>query len=214
MRAEENAAYVVARLLYENQLSIEKLKKHQDWWGKTCPNVLIKEGRWNHFKECVNMVLLAIQKGECSSQLGSGTTNVPISHSPYSQGDKVKVLTSAKHYVTGETIKDFVKGAVYEIMGVHEDKLLLSEIVSWMYSHDVEKVSGDSNTMPTADTPFLVEIICDKLHIRHHTDFNSVVVGAVKRGEVYTIIEEENELGKLKSGVGYISMNERYVRKK
>ena len=38
-RAEENAVYVVARLLYENQLSIEKLKKHQDWSGKTCPNV-------------------------------------------------------------------------------------------------------------------------------------------------------------------------------
>lgn len=29
--AEENAVYVVARLLYANNLSIEKLKKHQDW---------------------------------------------------------------------------------------------------------------------------------------------------------------------------------------
>lgn len=45
-------------------------------------------------------------------------------------------------------------------------------------------------------------------------DFNSVVVGAVKRGEVYTIIEEENGLGKLKSGAGYISMNENCVRRK
>lgn len=62
--------------------------------------------------------------------------------------------------------------------------------------------------------PFLVEIICDELNIRQKADFNSKVVGTVKRGEVYTIIEEENELGKLKSGVGYISMNPKYIKRK
>ena len=36
----------------------------------------------------------------------------------------------------------------------------------------------------------------------------------VKRGEVYTIIKEENSLGKLKSRVKYISMNPKYVKKK
>ncbi|MFR1835666.1 MAG: N-acetylmuramoyl-L-alanine amidase family protein [Turicibacter sanguinis] len=213
-RAEENAVYVVARLLYENQLSIEKLKKHQDWSGKTCPNVLIKEEGWNRFKERVDTVLKAIHNGECSAELSSGTTDVTISHSPYSVGDKVKVLASAKHYVTGERIKGFVKEAVYEIMRIHDDKLLLSEIISWVYSHDVKKVSVDPNTMLATDTPFLVEIICDQLHIRQNPDFNSVVVGVVKRGEVYTIMKEENGLGKLKSGVGYISMNDKYVRRK
>lgn len=212
-KAEENAVYVVARLLYANQLSIEKLKKHQDWSGKLCPNVLLKEKRWDEFKERVNTVLKAIHRGECSADLDSGTTNVTISHSPYSEGDKVKVLSLAKSYVTGEMIKDFVKGPTYEIIRVHDDKLLLSEIVSWVYSRDVEKVSEDSNTTVVTDSPFLVEIICDKLNIRHNADFNSVVVGVVKRGEVYTIIEEQNGLGKLKSGVGYISLNEKYVRR-
>ncbi|MDB8439123.1 peptidoglycan recognition protein family protein [Turicibacter sanguinis] len=213
-RAEENAVYVVARLLYENQLSIEKLKKHQDWSGKTCPNVLIKEEGWNRFKERVDTVLKAIHNGECSAELSSGTTEVTNSHSLYSVGDRVKVLASAKTYVTGEVIKEFVKGQTYEIMRVHDNKLLLSDIISWVYSHDVEKVSVDSNTMIATETPFLVEIICDQLHIRHNPDFNSVVVGAVKSGEVYTIIQEENGLGKLKSGVGYISMNDKYVRRK
>ena len=49
-----------------------------------------------------------------------------------------------------------------------------------------------------------MEIICDELNIRQKADFNSKVVGTVKRGEVYTIIKEENGLGKLKSGIGYI----------
>ena len=112
-RAEENAVYVVARLLYENQLSIEKLKKHQDWSGKTCPNVLIKEEGWNRFKERVDTVLKAIHNGECSAELSSGTTEVTNSHSLYSVGDRVKVLASAKTYVTGEVIKEFVKGQTY-----------------------------------------------------------------------------------------------------
>lgn len=61
---------------------------------------------------------------------------------------------------------------------------------------------------------FLVEIICDTLNIRQQADFNSKVVGTVKKGEVFTIIEEKNGLGKLKSGAGYISMNPKYVRRK
>ena len=61
---------------------------------------------------------------------------------------------------------------------------------------------------------FLVEIICNELNIRQQADFNSKVVGTVKKGEVFTIVEEKNGLGKLKSGVGYISMNAKYVRRK
>ena len=211
-KAEENAVYVVARLLYTHNLSIEKLKKHQDWSGKTCPNVLLKEGRWNTFKERVNTVLKAIHNGECSGELSSGITTVITSSEKYSVGDKVKVLASAQNYATGETIKSFVKGSTYEIIRIKEDKLLLSKINSWVYSHDVEKVS-DSSTVAT-DESFLVEIICDELNIRQIADFNSKIVGTVKRGEVYTIIKEENGLGKLKSGIGYISMNLKYIKKK
>ena len=210
LQAEENAVYVVARLLYAHNLSIERLKKHQDWSGKICPNVLLKEGRWNTFKERVNNVLKAIHKGECSSQLSSGTAVITTSSEKYSVGDKVKVLASAKNYATGEIIKSFVKGSTYEIIRIKEDKLLLSKITSWVYKHDVEKVNEANNTI---DNTFLVEIICDDLNIRQKADFNSKVVGTVKRGEIYTIIKEENGLGKLKSGVGYISLNPNYIKK-
>ena len=138
----------------------------------------------------------------------------------------MKVLASAQKYATGETIKSFVKGSTYEIIRIKEDKLLLSKITSWVYAHDVEKVREDNNKIIATGTlthevvsstgreSFLVEIICDELNIRQKADFNSKVVGTVKRGEVYTIIKEENSLGKLKSGVGYISMNSKYIKKK
>ena len=62
--------------------------------------------------------------------------------------------------------------------------------------------------------PFLATIICDELNIRKSADFNSAVVGVVKKGGVYTIVEVKNGLGKLASGAGWISINEKYVSKK
>ena len=59
-----------------------------------------------------------------------------------------------------------------------------------------------------------MEIICDSLNIREKADFNSKIVGTVKRGEVFTIVKEENGLGKLKSGAGYISMNTKYIKRR
>lgn len=47
-----------------------------------------------------------------------------------------------------------------------------------------------------------------------YEEFNYKVVGTVKKGEVFTIVEEKNGLGKLKSGAGYISMNTKYVKRK
>ncbi len=71
------------------------------------------------------------------------------------------------------------------------------------------------NASPAPATKiFLVEITCDSLNIREKADFNSKIVGTVKRGEVFTIVKEENGLGKLKSGAGYISMNSKYVKKR
>ena len=58
-----------------------------------------------------------------------------------------------------------------------------------------------------------MRIKCAALNIRKSADFNSAVVGTVKKGEVYTIVEEQNGLGLLKSNVGWISMGSAYVEK-
>lgn len=48
--AEENAVYVIARLLYQYGLSIDDLKQHTDFSAKTCPHRIRDEGRWNSVK--------------------------------------------------------------------------------------------------------------------------------------------------------------------
>ena len=123
-------------------------------------------------------------------------------------GDKVKVKTTATHYATGQSIASFVKGSTYEVTKVDGNKLLLSDITSWVWDYDVEKVGSTPS-----NTEFMVRIICDSLNIRQHASFDSKVVGAVKKGDVFTIIEEKNGLYKLKSGAGWISANSKYSQK-
>lgn len=124
-------------------------------------------------------------------------------------GDKVKVKTTATHYATGQTMASFVKGSTYEVTKVDGNKLLLSSISSWVWNYDVEMVVAT----PQSNTGFLVRVICNELNIRQYDNFDSKVVGVVRKNETYTIVQESNGLGKLKSGAGWISMNSKYVQK-
>ena len=195
-QAEKNAAHFIATLLRERQWGIDKVKKHQDFRNKYCPHRTLDKG-WNGFIQMIKSYL----------------NDIPvISSQGFKVGEKVRVKESATQYATGQALAWFVKGSIYEVTKVAGDKLLLSDIISWVWIDDVEKVSA--NTVVSTTQSFLVEIICDELNIRQKADFNSKIVGTVKRGEVYTIIQEEKGLGKLKSGAGYISLNSKYVKRR
>ena len=198
--AEKNAAKFIAQLLKERGWGVDKVKKHQDFSNKYCPHRTLDKG-WASFVNMIKDYLNELNKPVQSTQSSS-----------ISVGDKVKVKTTATHYATGQSMASFVKGSTYEVTRIDGNKLLLSDIVSWVWDYDVDKVG--STTQSNSDNSFLVEIICDELNIRQQAGFNSKVVGSVKRGEVFTIVEEKNGLGKLKSGVGYISMNTKYVKRK
>ena len=198
--AEKNAAKFIAQLLKERGWGVDKVKKHQDFSNKYCPHRTLDKG-WASFVNMIKDYLNELNKPVQSTQSSS-----------ISVGDKVKVKTTATHYATGQSMASFVKGSTYEVTRIDGNKLLLSDIVSWVWDYDVDNVG--STTQSNSDNSVLVEIVCDELNIRQQADFNSKVVGTVKRGEVFTIIEEKNGLGKLKSGAGYISMNAKYVRRK
>lgn len=76
-----------------------------------------------------------------------------------------------------------------------------------------------TTTKPTTTQPtikkvnYKVVIKVSSLNIRQKADFNSKVIGVVRKNEVYTITEECNGLGHLKSGAGWISLGKDYVEK-
>lgn len=193
--AEKNAAKFIAQLLKERGWGIDKVKKHQDFANKYCPHRTLDKG-WASF---VNMVKDYLN--ESNNQTSSTNSTIKI-------GDKVKVKTTATHYATGQSIASFVKGSTYEVTKVDGNKLLLSDITSWVWDYDVEKVGSTPS-----NTEFMVRIICDELNIRQSASFDSKIVGVVKKGDAFTVVAQQNGLYKLKSGAGWISAGTAYVQK-
>ena len=218
--AEENAVYVMARLLYKYGLGIDALKQHADFSAKNCPHRIRDEGRWNSVKSRVEIVLEAIKDGRCEPELSSGT---PVISSP-SPGEvifTVKVICNELNIrkeasFTSQVVGTVKKGDVYTIVEVSNGLGRLKSGVGWisMGTDYVEKVTVDSSSTSTDSfSSFTVKVICNELNIRKEASFTSQVVGTVKKGDVYTIVEVSNGLGRLKSGAGWISMGTDYVEK-
>src|SRR5699024_3664935 len=53
------------------------------------------------------------------------------------KGSRVTISNTAKKYATGETIPNWVKGNTYTVMEVGSGKVLLREIMSWVYTTDL-----------------------------------------------------------------------------
>ncbi|MDD4539364.1 MAG: N-acetylmuramoyl-L-alanine amidase [Lentisphaeria bacterium] len=56
-RAEENAVNLAAWLLKIHGLTTDDLRTHQDWSGKFCPHRILKEQRWQKFKQRVKKAM-------------------------------------------------------------------------------------------------------------------------------------------------------------
>lgn len=122
-KAKKNAQALFVHLLKGHKLGTDKVKKHQDWSGKYCPQTILDEKNgWANFT-----------KG----------------------------------------IKDLYNG---------------------------------STTPPSTTVNYVVRITTDVLNVRKGAGTNYPITTQVKKGEAYTIVEESNGWGKLKSGAGWISL--------
>ena len=83
VQAEENCVQLVAYLLKKYGLSVDSVKKHQDWSGKYCPHRILAENRWESFKDRIRQAM--------------GGTPTPQPTSSFKVGDNVRIRT-ADHY--------------------------------------------------------------------------------------------------------------------
>ena len=60
---------------------------------------------------------------------------------------------------------------------------------------------------PTTQFPYMVKITATKLNVRSGASTKHSINTIISKGEVYTIIDEKDGWGKLKSGAGWISLN-------
>lgn len=78
------------------------------------------------------------------------------------------------------------------------------------------EIAGKPNTSDSKALPYVVKVIYegkDGLNVRSEANASSKVNAVIYFGQAYTIVEEKNGWGKLKSGAGWISLNSKYVKK-
>ena len=81
-----------------------------------------------------------------------------------------------------------------------------------------QQVEGQSAVKPQepangTKVNYVVKIITASLNVRKGPGTSYAVVTTVKKDQAFTIVEEKNGWGKLKSGVGWISLNKAYVKR-
>ena len=75
-------------------------------------------------------------------------------------------------------------------------------------------ITQNTSTSTNTSKEEVYRIIANSLNVRKGAGTKYEIVGTVKKGSAYTIVEKKNGFGKLKSGAGWISLGEKYVELK
>ena len=122
----------------------------------------------------------------------------------YDGADGLNVRTSPDF---GDNVSQVVhKGEVFTVTGITADGKLY-RLKSGLYLTTSDKYV----VFTEAPAGYRVKVAAAALNIRKGPGTSYPVVGVIRSGDVYTIVEEKSEWGRLKSGVGWISLS--YVDK-
>lgn len=72
--------------------------------------------------------------------LSSGSTTSTPKPKPIKVGGKCKIKSSASKYATGQSIPSSIKSKTHTIQQIKSDRVLLKEIVSWVYKKDISMI--------------------------------------------------------------------------
>ena len=140
------------------------------------------------------------------------TTNLKV-------GNEVKLLPNST-YIDGKDIPKWVHNAKLYVREVRKNGNIVfstkkvGPITGVTSANNLVLYTTNSTNVPTTPKfePYLVIINTDVLNVRAGAGTGYRITTQVKRHGVYTIVEEKNGWGKLKSGAGWIKLE--YTRKR
>lgn len=212
-KARDNAAWLTAKLLKENNLTIGAVKQHHDFApdGKNCPQTIRDKGLWNNFLQVVQKYY-----GVTNSSSSSNTTNTIV---PVFKVGQVVQFNGTKHYKSSDAIQGYIckpgkvkVNNVYRVGKSRHPYMVIavsgggSTAYGWVDATDLQEIAVKTFM------PYTVRVTANVLNVRSGPGTRYKVTTSIKKNEVYTIVEEKNGWGKLKSGAGWISL--KYTKKK
>lgn len=111
---------------------------------------------------------------------------------PYFNGNKDASMTFHYMFQATECPGPYIRNHIQEIITRINNELCIEQ----------KPIENDKNE----NRDFLVKVTCKCLNIRKYANAKSQKVGQITDQGVYTIVETDNGWGKLKSGLGWISL--------
>lgn len=193
------SAEFCAYLVKEYNLSIDNIVSHHEahlkGYGENhgdCDHWLKKFGKdMNWFRNEVKAKLGVVPKEEPKTEFKDYKVKVTC--------DVLNVRNGAgTNYKVNTTVK---KGEVYTIVDQKDNWGLLNNKAGWICLDYTKRVEEEEFK------PYKVKVTANVLNVRAGAGTNYKVVTTVKKNEVYTIVDQTSNWGKLKSGVGFICLD-------
>ena len=200
-----------------NGINVPVILCHQDAYklglGSNHGDVYHWYNKYGKTMQDVRNDVAALMNGSIASQFTKEPT-ISSTSTNFKVGDEIKLIPGAT-YSNGKTIPNWL----------FDSKLYLREIksneefvISTLSSGAITGVVKSSSVVAYNEKPvepqfqsYLVKITADTLNVRDGAGTEFKVNTQVKKNSVYTIIDEKNGWGKLKSGAGWISL--KYTQK-
>lgn len=219
-KAEANCAKYVATLLKQYGWTTAKVKRHKDWSGKNCPHKTMELG-WDRFVKMIQAELDALNgKTTVAKPTTSTTTSTTFKVGNYK---KYVVTTDALNVrrtrnATSQVLTTIPKGTkIYVGYVMYQDNSTTPKGDLWggvTYNNatgfinlNYVKPYVEPSTGTSKVVSYRVRITADSLNVRKEPNATAKVTTTVKKGNVFTIVEEKNGWGKLKSGAGWINLS-------
>ena len=141
------------------------------------------------------------------------------------KGDLVSINKHSVYY-NGKNIPLWVQQKNWYVEEINGDRVVINEsedgknkIKSAIHKDNLTKITTSEKVVDIVEEkfkPYTVSITANLLNVRKEPSIKSSIVTTIKKNEVYTIVEESkgngaSKWGKLKSGIGWISLD--YAKK-
>ena len=222
-KCEENAAKYIATLLKQYGWTTAKVKRHKDWSGKNCPHKTMELG-WDRFVKMIQAEL-DILNGKTTAAKPTTSTSTSTTFKVGNYGKNVVTTDNLNVRRTrnakSELLITIPKGTTIRVNYImYQDNSVAPKGDLWggvTYKGatgfiNLKYVKPVTTTTTSGKAVnYRVRITASSLNVRKEPNASAKVTTTVKKDNVFTIVEEKNGWGKLKSGAGWIKLS--YTKK-
>ena len=195
------------------QVDKQNMTVHQ-WFASTaCPGEYLYK-KHSYIAEQVNKKLGAASTTKPATETKPVTSETKPAvnvATTFKVGDEVKLVEGAK-YTSGKAVPKWLIGKKVYVREIRKNgDIVFSTLKIGLITGVVNKKCLVKYATTPKFKSYKVKITADALNVRSGAGTSYKIVTVVKKGEVYTIVDEKNGFGKLKSGAGWISL--KYTKK-